>query len=477
MSVARTCLALFVWLGAAVLPARAAADKGLEGIWQGTLEAGGIKVRLVFHVSKKDGKRLATLDSPDQGVTGVPLDEVEDKDGRVRLGLKKGGFAFEGKLKPDGSALEGDWKQAGQSFPLTLRRVQKAPEIARPQHPKKPYPYQEEEVAFENRKAGVKLVGTLTLPRGRGPFPAVVLISGSGAHDRDETIFGHKPFLVLADHLTRQGIAVLRCDDRGVGGSTGKKMQTTTTELAGDALAAVAFLKGRKDIAPKRIGLIGHSEGGLIAPLAASRSEDVAFIVLLAGTGLPGEDILYLQGQAILKAMGAPEKLLADQRAFQEAIFGALRKEKDNDKARKLIDEALKKLLEKKSPEERKEAEKVKDAAEAQLRMVFTPWFRYFLTYDPRPALRKVRVPVLALVGEKDVQVPPKENVKAIAAALAEGGNKDHTVKELAGLNHLFQTCKTGSLAEYARSEETFAPSALKLISDWILQRAGGERR
>lgn len=475
MSASRACLVL-IWILSAVLPAPAAADKGLEGIWQGTLEAGGAKVRLVFHISKKDGKRLATLDSPDQGVKGIPLDEVEDKDGRVRLGLKKGGFAFEGKLKPDGSALEGDWKQAGKSFPLTLRRVEKAPEVARPQHPKKPYPYQEEEVAFENKKAGVKFAAALTLPRGRGPCPAVVLISGSGAHDRDETIFGHKPFLVLADHLTRRGVAVLRCDDRGVGRSTGKKMQATTADLAGDALAAVAYLKGRKEIDPKWIGLIGHSEGGLIAPLAASQSADVAFIVLLAGPGLPGEEILYLQGQAVLKAQGAPAKVLAEQRALQEIIFAAVRKEQDNDKVKKLIDEGLKKRLEKKAAEERKELEKQKSLVEAQLRLVLTPWFRYFLTYDPRPALRKVRVPVLALIGEKDVQVPPKENIKAITAALAEGGNQDCTVKELASLNHLFQTCKTGSLAEYGRSEETFAPSALKLISDWILKRAGRQQ-
>lgn len=476
MSAVRVCLGLSAWLALLALPA-VAADRGLEGIWQGTLEAGGVKVRLVFQVTTKDGKQRATLDSPDQGVKGVPLDEVEDRDGKVRLGLKKGGFAFEGKLKADGSALEGAWKQAGKSIPLTLRRVGKAPEIARPQHPKKPYPYREEEVTFENRKAGVKFAGTLTLPGGRGPFPAAVLITGSGAHDRDETIFGHKPFLVLADYLTRRGIAVLRCDDRGVGGSTGKKMEVTTADLAGDALAAVAYLKGRKDIDPKAIGLIGHSEGGLIAPLAASQSGDVAFIVLLAGPGLPGEEILYLQGQAVLESQGAPAKVLAEQRAVQEIIFAAVRKEKDNDQAKRLIDEGLKKLLEKKSPEEREEAEKKKDAVAAQVRLVLTPWFRYFIDYDPRPALRKVRVPVLALVGEKDVQVPPGENLRAIAAALKEGGNKDHTVKELAGLNHLFQTCKTGSLAEYGRSEETFAPSALKLISDWILKRTGRERR
>jgi fermentation-respiration switch protein FrsA (DUF1100 family) len=450
--------------------------KGIEGIWEGKLKVGPTELRLVVHITQKDGKRTATLDSPDQGAKSIPIDEVEFKDGKLRLGLPKLKATYEGKMKEDGSAFDGTWKQGPGEFPLTLKRVEKATEVKRPQTPKKPFPYVEEEVTFENAKAGVKFSGALTLPAGKGPFPAVLLIAGSGAHDRDETLFGHKVFLVLADHLTRKGIAVLRADDRGVGKSTGNKMQSTSAELAGDAVAAVAFLKGRPEINPKQIGLMGHSEGGIIGPLAASQSPDVAFVVMLAGTGLPGEEILYLQGQAILKAMGATTRQLDDQRAVQKLMFQAVREEKDADKVKKLISQRLDEMLARLPPEERKDLEKARGKFEGQINFVVTPWFRYFLTHDPRPVLRKVRVPVLAVVGTRDLQVPPKENLKAIEEALREGGNPDFTVKELPDLNHLFQTCKTGTLSEYGQIEETFAPAALNVVADWILQRTAARR-
>ena len=453
------------------------AEKGVEGIWQGTLKVGAVSLRLAFHISMKDGKRIGTFDSIDQNAKGLPIDEVKFTDGQLTLEMKKYQIAFTGKMKPDGSAIEGEFAQAGMKFPMTLQRSKKVVELVRPQHPKKPYPYKEEEVTFENKKGGVKLAGALTLPPRGGPFPAVVLITGSGPQDRDETLFGHKPFLVLADHLTRKGIAVLRVDDRGVGGSTGSTSESTTADFTGDVLAAVDFLKGRKEIDAKQIGLMGHSEGGIIAPLAASQSRDVAFIILLAGTGLPGEEILYLQGQAILKASGATEKEREDQRTVQGIFFRALKEEKDNDKAKKLIRERLAEWAAKQPPEAKKDVEKGKAAIEGQMKMAMTPWFRYFVTLDPRPALRKVRVPVLALVGEKDLQVPPKENLKAIAAALKEGGNTDFTTKELPGLNHLFQTCKTGNVSEYGTIEETFAPAALKEISDWIAKRVKASDR
>jgi len=451
--------------------------KGIEGIWEGKLKAGPTELRLVVRIAQKDGKRTGTLDSLDQGAKGIPIDEVEFKDDKLLLKLPKLKATYEAKLKADGSAFDGTWKQGPVELPLTLKRVEKATEVNRPQHPKKPYPYVEEEVTFENAKAGIKFSGALTLPPGKGPFPAVLLIAGSGAHDRDETIMGHKPFLVLADHLTRKGIAVLRVDDRGVGGSTGKKLESTSVDLAGDALAAVAFLKGRPAINPKQIGLIGHSEGGIIGPLAASQSADVAFVVMLAGTGLPGEEILYLQGQAILKAMGATARQLDDQRTIQKLMFQVLREEKDADKAKKLINQRIDEMFAKLPPEERKTQEKAqRGMVVGQVGLLVTPWFRYFLDHDPRPALRRLRVPVLAVIGDKDVQVLPKENLKAIEDALREGGNSDFTVKELPNLNHLFQTSKTGALSEYGQNEETFAPAALNLVADWILQRTAAKR-
>lgn len=470
LSAALTCLAMTAGSAQALADAKAAPG-GPEGTWEGTLKIAKIDLRLALHFSRKGDKLSGTLDSIDQGAKGIAMDTIEVKDRSVRVEWKALKAVFQGKLTQDGTALEGRWEQSGLDVPITFRRTAKATELVRPQHPKRPYPYKEEEVTFENKKAGVKFSGTLTVPRGEGAFPAVVLLSGSGPQDRDETLFGHKPFLVLADYLTRRGIAVLRVDDRGVGGSTGDTFQATLADHAGDALAAVAYLKGRKDINAKQIGLLGHSEGGIVAPLAATKSKDVAFLILLAGTGLPGEQILYAQGQAIAKALGFGAEELARQRQAQEAIFGALRQEKDNTKAKKLIQQRLAEIIAKLPEEEQKKAKEAQGLVEGQLKVVLTPWFRAFLDYDPRPALRQVQVPVLALTGEKDLQVLPKENLKAIADALKEGGNQDYTVKELPNLNHLFQTCKTGSLTEYGRIEETFAPSALALIGDWIVQR------
>jgi pimeloyl-ACP methyl ester carboxylesterase len=353
----------------------------------------------------------------------------------------------------------------------TQKPKAKGPKLTRPQEPKKPYPYLAEEVSYENQKAKVKLAGTLTLPKGKGPFPAALLITGSGPQNRDEEVFGHRPFLVLADHLTRRGLAVLRVDDRGVGGSTGDTMQSTTADFAEDVLVGVEYLKGRKEIDPKRIGLIGHSEGGMIGPLAASRSKDVAFVVMLGGMGLTGEQILYVQGGLITKAVGADDRTLARQRRIQELIFRALKQEKDDAAAEKrfnqLWDEEMAKL-----PEgEKKDTAKLTKEVRRQFKLVNNPWTRYFLTHDPRPALREVTCPVLALFGEKDLQVPPRENLPEVARALAEGTCRDYTVAQLPGLNHLFQTCKTGSLLEYSSIQETMAPVALETISAWILNR------
>jgi pimeloyl-ACP methyl ester carboxylesterase len=340
----------------------------------------------------------------------------------------------------------------------------------RPQEPKKPYPYDEEEVGYENKRVGVRLAGTLTIPRGQGPFPAVLLITGSGPQDRNESVAGHKPFLVLADHLTRQGIAVLRVDDRGVGGSTGSVPNSTTEDFAADVTVGIEYLKTRKEINPKQIGLIGHSEGGVIAPMVAAQSGDVAFIVLMAGTGLAGEEILYLQGQLILKANGASAGQLAKQRATQESMFKILKEENDPVTAEKRLQEELSKSL---TAEERK---KVEQAIAVQIKQVNTPWFRYFLTLDPRPALRKVKCPVLAINGENDLQVPATENLREIEAALKAGGNRDIAIVRLPKLNHLFQTSETGSPSEYIKIEETIAPIALKTMGDWVLKQTATQR-
>jgi len=332
-------------------------------------------------------------------------------------------------------------------------------------------PYTEEELVYENKEAGITLAGTLTLPSGDTPFPVVLLITGSGPHDRNETIFNHRPFLVLADYLTRQGIAVLRVDDRGMGKSTGDFFQATSEDFAFDVLAGIEYLKTRKEINPKQIGLIGHSEGGLIAPMVAVKSPDVAFIVLMAGAGLTGEEILYLQGALISRAMGVSEEKIAKNRQTNEKICSFIKEETDE----KIIKEWLRQRFvagwEKMSEEEKKAIGDPEEYLKAQLQCLFSPWVRFFLTYDPKPTLMKVKCPVLVINGEKDLQVPPKENLSAIEKALKAGGNKNFTIKELPGLNHLFQTAQTGLPSEYAKIEETISPDALKIIGDWILEQ------
>jgi uncharacterized protein len=444
-------------------------DNNEAGIWQGTIKVSGAELRVVFKISKdQDGKFAATLDSPDQGTKGIPVDVVNFDNGSAHFEVKIANGSFDGKFK-DKNTIEGEWKQSGVSLPLTLNRVEKEPEVQRPQEPKKPYPYLEEEVVYENKSAGIKLAGTLTMPNSGGPFPAVVLISGSGPEDRNETVFGHRPFLVLADYLTRQGIAVLRSDDRGVGKSTGDFSKAITDDFASDALAGVEYLKSRKEINPKKIGLIGHSEGGIIAPIAATQSSDVAFIVLMAGTGITGEEIIYQQTELISKAMGIKDDDIAKSQAIQEQIFAMVKQENDKAILEKKIREIMENGLATLGEAEKKAAMANFDA---QLQSLLSPWFRKFLTYDPRPTLMNVKCPVLAINGEKDLQVPPKENLSEIEKALKAGDNKDYTIKELPGLNHLFQTVQTGSPTEYAKIEETISPTVLKTMGDWILMHA-----
>jgi len=446
-------------------------EKNIEGIWQGTLKVQGIELRIIFKIKKdKNDALTATMDSPDQGAANIPLDTVKLEGSNLFMELKMAGGIYEGSISADGKKIEGTWKQGGLDFPLVLEHTDKVAELKRPQEPKKPFPYNEEEVAYENEKDEIKLAGTLTLPQGEGPYPAVLLISGSGAQDRNEGLLGHKPFLLLSDYLTRRHISVLRVDDRGVGGSTGNLSESTSIDLAEDVLSGIRFLKTRKEIDPERIGLIGHSEGGIIAPIVASKSEDIAFIILMAGTGVTGEEILYLQGELIARANGATEEDIQKARLRQELIFKVLKREKDNDSAEKALRSLYEEDIAGMDEEEKKEAEVSDEVFKASLKKILNPWFRFFLTFDPKTALNKVKCPVLAIIGEKDLQVPPEQNLKEIEKALKQGGNEDYTIKELPGLNHLFQTAETGAPSEYGKIEETISPSALKLIGDWLLE-------
>ena len=456
---------------AAGLPAGAQqpVQSPLVGTWVGDLKAGALVLRLVFNVSVTNGVLGATMDSPDQGARGIPVSRVGLTGSDVVFEVKAAGGSYTGTLAADGSTIEGAWKQSGQSFPVTLSRQEGAFVLDRPQEPKPPFPYTSVDVTFQNAKAGVTLAGTLTIPPGPGPFPAVVLVTGSGPQDRNETLLGHKPFLVIADFLSRSGIAVLRYDDRGVGLSKGTFAGATTLDFADDAEAAFTFLAARPEVDRRRIGIAGHSEGGLIAPLVASRNPAVTFIVLLAGPGLPGDQLLLLQSEAIARASGEDEKSIAAGSALNAALYAIARRESDpaaiTAQGRKVLEDALAAQTSLSEPD-KAEARKGIDKALADLT---APWFRTFLALDPAASLRTIRIPVLALDGTKDLQVPADADLAAIDAALKAAGNTAYRIMKMQGLNHLFQHAGTGLPDEYGKITETFAPEALTAVRDFIL--------
>jgi uncharacterized protein len=456
-------------LAMAVLTVKTWAGTDVVGIWQGTLAVNAaVQLRIVFHVSEQPDKTLtATMDSPDQGATGIKVDTAQFADSRIRFYSAAVQGSYDGALS--GDSIIGTWRQGGMGFPLILKKIEKVEVPNRPQEPKKPYPYLEEEVAYPNKSARITLAGTLTRPAGKGPFPAVLLITGSGPQNRDEEILGHRPFLVLADYLTRRGIAVLRVDDRGVGKSTGSAAQAASMDFRDDVLSGVAYLKTRAEIDGRRIGLLGHSVGGLIAPMAAAESRDVAFIVLIAGPGVPGDSILYLQTELILKGMGATDSAIARNRRLQNSMFSAVRTETDTARLSLELGRLIRDAALIKDSAEIEATDTASAAIQIAVRQMNSPWMRFFISYDPRPSLERVRCPVLAINGEKDTQVPPKQNLPVIEEALKAGGNRDYLVRELPGLNHLLQTAKTGLPSEYASIEETMSPLALQTIGDWIV--------
>jgi pimeloyl-ACP methyl ester carboxylesterase len=464
------------------VPASAFPSGKIEGIWQGTLKFSGIELRIIFSISRAPDNTLkATYDVPEQNAIDIPVDEITFNNEEVCLKIIPIDGVYKGKLSEDGEKIDGNWIQSGMTLPLVLERTQAKLEIKRPQQPKEPYPYIAEEVVFKNIDAGIRLVGTLTLPLSQGTFPAVLLLSGSGAQDRDESVFGHRPFLVLADYLTRRGIAVLRVDDRGVGGSTGNFDKATAMDLASDAMAGVTYLKGRKEIDHGSIGLIGHSEGGMIAPMVAAQSPDIAFIVLIASPGLAIKQMEFSEEARALKANGASDDLIARNRAVQERLFAVINREADGKVVKERFTSIINEFFNGLNAQEKKIigiSEKNLEAdIQEKFRRLHSPWFRFYLNYDPGIVLKKIPFPVLAVNGEKDVQVTPKENLAAIKNALEAGGNKNYTIKELPGLNHLLQTAETGNISEYGKIEETMSPIAMQIIGDWILKQAKRSRQ
>ncbi len=450
-----TLIALLLALGA---PFALAEDA--TGHWKGRI-ANSLDVYLEFGKAPQ-GQWEGTISVPQQGAK-FKVEQLAVSEEQIGFRLVALNAGYSARWSESEKAWVGSWSQGGQTVPLKLERA-----AATASTPKRPQEeaiaartptYSNHEVTFTNPAGGHTLAGTFSVPQGKGPFPATVLVHGSGPLDRDEKVFEHKLFLVLADHLNRQGIAVLRYDKRGIGKSGGVYKNATSMDFALDAEAAVAFLRGRLEVDARRIGIVGHSEGGLIAPIVASRDPKVAFVVMLAGPGVRGELLMVEQLALGAKANGMPEAMVAKEREINRALLAALASEPQLEQASARARQALASL----------EAKGMLPAGSAQARVqpFATPWFHAFLRHEPGPVLQSLRQPVLALNGALDLQVPSTMDLAAIRSALKD--NPRAVVKEMPGLNHLFQTAPTGAGSEYYTIEETMAPAALETVGNWIL--------
>ncbi|CAM4124586.1 alpha/beta hydrolase family protein [Gillisia limnaea] len=444
-------------------------SQDIRGAWNGNLEVqAGRKILFIFKISGNENQLTTEIAIPSQGVKGLQSQSTSFEDGVLLIDASNLGFKFNGKWNVTSSTIEGSFQEGVNTVPLVLTKeaiLEVKPN--RPQEPIKPYPYHVEEVTFTNQKDKVTLAGTLTIPKlSQKKPPVVILISGSGPQDRDESFMTHKPFFVLSDYLTRRGIAVLRYDDRGFGESTGNFAEGTTADFATDVLSAIEFLKNHPQIDKSKIGLIGHSEGAIISPMVANQSIDVGFIVMLAGTGTTGKFVSYSQS---IDSRNFP---VPDQKQFEDYVKEAIdiaSSEIETDSVKEDLttfyqnSEMLKSLL----PVDVNKEEFIQNLVTART----TPWIRYFYNYNPVDEIKKIKIPALALYGSKDTQVPPKYHLQQVKEALAASKSKNQEVVLLEGLNHIFQESKTGLTSEYAQLEQTFAPAALETIGDWIIKQ------
>ena len=444
------------------------------GGWQGRIEAPGGRLGIRVNLEHGDNGWTGTIDIPQQGVKELALEGVVVDGQEVGFSIRgvPGSPTFRGSLSA--GVIEGEFMQgpATLAFRLIRGEVPEALPPRRSQDPRGPFPY--EAVEVEYKSGSVSLAGTLTTPLGTGPHPAVLLLSGSGAQNRDGEVFGHRPFAVLADHLTRRGFAVLRMDDRGAGASSRGPEEATTQDLSEDAVAGLSFLKSRSEIAPGRVGLLGHSEGALVAAITAAESQEPAFVIMLAGPGRPGKPLVRAQNRSILEAAGTPAETVAWHEALVDDLIELALGTRDEERLRLRLEEERRQRASGPSGSLSVAETLLLETVERQIPRFVSPWFLQFLRYDPRVALRQVRVPVLALAGELDLQVPPALNQTEIRNALDVAGNTDVTCQTFARLNHLFQEARTGHPAEYPVLEETISPRVLRAIAEWLGDRFGG---
>lgn len=444
-----------------------------DGVWEGKLQGA---IRLRIHLKSEGGVRLAKLDSPDQGTLGLDVELRHLSEDSLSVWLASANGGWSGRISEDGSTLTGTWSQGGAAIPLTLTRLEAAPDDRKPQEPHPPYPYDVADVSFENAAASVTLAGTLTSPRGASKAPAAVLVSGSGPQDRDSHLLGHKPFKLLADQLTRAGIAVLRYDERGIGKSSGHFRAATTADFAADAAAAVAYLRTRSDIDGARIVVIGHSEGGLIAPWVAARDPKLAAIVSLAGPSIRGDALLEAQSIALMRAAGRDSAGQANTMEFNRKAWQYAFEDTPEDTLKARVARASLVFVASLPESERGQVGDAEQFARTTATQLADPWFRSFVRLDPGPDLARVRVPMLAYFAERDLQVPPDSNIPALHAHFKGPRANLLTVHRWPKLNHLFQTATTGLPAEYSLIPETMAPAMLDGLVAWLQTTMGIKR-
>jgi len=440
-----------------------ASAQDISGTWHGKLTVPTGSLTIVFHINQAaQGTYVTTLDSPDQGANGIKTQTTSFNDSTLIIQIPVIHASYKGKLNSD-NTINGTFTQ-GMPLPLNLKKGE-ASRPKRPQEPQPPFPYRSEEVTVRNERDGINLAGTLTLPEKGTKFPAVVMVTGSGAQNRDEEIMGHKPFFVIADYLTRNGIAVLRCDDRGTAASQGTHATATNEDFATDTEAMVNYLRSRKEINAKKIGIIGHSAGGIIAFIVAKKDLSIAFVVSLAGAGVRGDSLMLKQVELISKSQGMPDAVWQGMKPSIRNRYAILQQtDKTPEELQKELYADVTKTM---SPEQLKDLNTIQQIS-AQISSMTSPWYLHFMRYDPGQDLKKLKCPVLALNGEKDIQVDAAMNLAAIQERITGNGNKNVTVKAYPNLNHLFQTCEKGTLAEYGQLEETINPEVLKDIIEWI---------